>query len=164
MARQKRYTWAVYLWGKAKVLYKEEDGYVESEAYEWSATVMNMYPFCSQMIETVRIQLGEQKFAEAWNAGQAMSLEQVLGDPELQLISTASSSLEKIPVTYADGLTPREKDVLHLLAQGLSSVQIAGELVISVVTVNSHVRTIYSKLGVSSRSAATRYALEHHLV
>jgi DNA-binding NarL/FixJ family response regulator len=62
------------------------------------------------------------------------------------------------------GLTPREMDVLVLLAQGLTSAQIAHLLIIGVVTVNFHVRSIYSKLGVTSRSAATRYAMEHHLV
>ena len=61
-------------------------------------------------------------------------------------------------------LTAREMDVLRLLAQGLTSAQIAKQLVIGVVTVNFHVRSIYSKLGVTSRAAATRYALEHHLV
>ena len=66
--------------------------------------------------------------------------------------------------TYPDGLTAREVEVLRLLAQGLTSAQIAEQLMIGVVTVNFHVRSIYSKLGVSSRAAATRYALEHHLV
>jgi DNA-binding NarL/FixJ family response regulator len=51
-----------------------------------------------------------------------------------------------------------------LLAQGLTSAQIAEQLVIGLVTVNSHVRSIYSKLGVTSRAAATWYALEHHLL
>jgi DNA-binding CsgD family transcriptional regulator/tetratricopeptide (TPR) repeat protein len=62
------------------------------------------------------------------------------------------------------GLTKREAEVLCLLAQGLTSAQIAERLVIGVTTVNFHVRSIYSKLGVTSRSAATRYAVEHHLV
>jgi DNA-binding NarL/FixJ family response regulator len=61
-------------------------------------------------------------------------------------------------------LTAREGEVLRLLAHGLTSAQIAEQLVIGLVTVNSHVRSIYSKLGVTSRSAATRYALEHQLV
>ena len=55
-------------------------------------------------------------------------------------------------------------EVLHLLAQGLTSAQIAELLVIGLVTVNAHVRSIYSKLGVTSRAAATRYALEHQLL
>ncbi len=54
--------------------------------------------------------------------------------------------------------------MLRLLAQGLTSTQMAERLVIGVVTVNFHVRSIYSKLGVTSRAAATRYAIEHHLV
>jgi len=55
-------------------------------------------------------------------------------------------------------------EVLHLLAQGLTSAQMAEQLVIGVVTVNFPVRSLYSKLGVTSRAAATRSALEHHLV
>jgi DNA-binding NarL/FixJ family response regulator len=54
--------------------------------------------------------------------------------------------------------------VLLLLAQGLTSAQIAEHLTLSVLTVNTHVRSIYSKLGVTSRSAATRWAMEQHLV
>jgi DNA-binding NarL/FixJ family response regulator len=61
-------------------------------------------------------------------------------------------------------LTPRELDVLHLLSQGLTGPQIAEQLVISLVTVKFHVRSIYGKLGVTSRAAATRYALEQRLV
>jgi DNA-binding NarL/FixJ family response regulator len=63
-----------------------------------------------------------------------------------------------------NGLTARELEVLRLLAQGLTSAQIAERLTLSLLTVNTHVRSIYSKLGVTSRSAATRYAMEHHLV
>jgi DNA-binding NarL/FixJ family response regulator len=55
-------------------------------------------------------------------------------------------------------------EVLRLLAHGLTSTQIAEQLVIGVTTVNFHVRSIYSKLGVTSRAAATRYALEQHLL
>jgi DNA-binding NarL/FixJ family response regulator len=60
-------------------------------------------------------------------------------------------------------LTARELEVLRLLAKGLSNTQIAEELVVSLLTVKAHLRSVYSKLGVTSRSAATRYALEHHL-
>jgi len=42
--------------------------------------------------------------------------------------------------------------------------QVAEQLVISPRTVNTHITAIYGKIGVSSRSAATRYAMEHHLV
>jgi DNA-binding NarL/FixJ family response regulator len=48
------------------------------------------------------------------------------------------------------------------MARGWSNAQIAEQLVISPRTVNSHLTTIYRKIQVTSRSAATRYALEHH--
>jgi DNA-binding NarL/FixJ family response regulator len=51
-----------------------------------------------------------------------------------------------------------------LLAQGLTDVQIADYLVISPRTVNHHTTSLYNKLGVSSRAAATHYAIEHHLL
>jgi DNA-binding NarL/FixJ family response regulator len=54
-------------------------------------------------------------------------------------------------------------EVLYLLAGGLTDIQIAEKLVLSPRTVHAHISSIYSKLGVTSRSAATRYAMEHHL-
>jgi DNA-binding CsgD family transcriptional regulator len=60
-------------------------------------------------------------------------------------------------------LTPREVEVLRLLANGLTNVQIAIRLVVSPLTVSTHMRSIYNKIGVNSRSAATRYAIEHQL-
>jgi DNA-binding NarL/FixJ family response regulator len=60
-------------------------------------------------------------------------------------------------------LTAREVEVLRLVAAGLTDAHIAQQLVISPRTVNVHLTSIYSKLSVSSRVAATRYAIEHHL-
>ncbi len=76
------------------------------------------------------------------------------------------SSVPHIPKapTYPAGLTAREVEVLRLVAQGLTDAQIAEQLVISPRTVNWHLTSIYSKIGVSSRGAATRYAIEHHVV
>jgi DNA-binding NarL/FixJ family response regulator len=63
-----------------------------------------------------------------------------------------------------DGLTEREVEVLVLLARGKTNRVIAHELFISEKTVASHVSHIFTKLGVTSRSAATAYAYDHHLV
>jgi DNA-binding NarL/FixJ family response regulator len=49
------------------------------------------------------------------------------------------------------------------LARGLTNPQIAEQLVVSVPTVTTHVASIFNKLDVTSRSAATRYAIEHNL-
>ena len=86
--------------------------------------------------------------------------------PEVGSISGGSSSAPstKIPIQYPDGLTTREVEILRLVAQGMTNEQVAQQLVISPRTVNSHLTSIYSKIGVSSRSAATRYANEQHLV
>jgi DNA-binding CsgD family transcriptional regulator len=61
-------------------------------------------------------------------------------------------------------LTRREQEVLGLLTMGLTNAQIAERLVVSLSTVNTHVRSIYIKLKVTSRSAATRSAIEHRLI
>ena len=61
-------------------------------------------------------------------------------------------------------LTVRELDVLRLVATGLTDAQIAEQLVISPRTVSWHLSSIYGKIEVSSRAAATRFALEHGLL
>lgn len=60
-------------------------------------------------------------------------------------------------------LTPRQAEVLRLLSRGWTDAQIADELFLSRRTVHAHLREIFRKLGVSHRSAATRYAIEHGL-
>ncbi len=72
---------------------------------------------------------------------------------------------QKTPASeYPAGLTAREVEVLKLVARGLTNAQIAQELFLSPRTVNAHLNSIYHKLGVSSRTAATRLALEHGLL
>ncbi|HEU0027914.1 MAG TPA: LuxR C-terminal-related transcriptional regulator [Ktedonobacterales bacterium] len=61
------------------------------------------------------------------------------------------------------GLTRREVEVLRLVAKGLTNAQVAQALVITPRTVNAHLTAIYAKIGVTSRSGAIRYALEHQL-
>ena len=63
----------------------------------------------------------------------------------------------------AGGLTPREVEVLRLVATGKTNRVIAGDLFLSEKTVARHVSNIFTKLGVSSRSAATAYAYQHEL-
>ena len=73
--------------------------------------------------------------------------------------------LRREPVTRsAAGLTPRELEVLRLVAAGLTNRVIAERLRISEKTVARHVSNIFLKLGLSSRSAATAYAYRHDLV
>lgn len=84
---------------------------------------------------------------------------------ELDLLGAAAlSATAQPPVPSPDGLTPREVEVLLLLARGKTNRMIAQELVISEKTVASHVSHIFTKLGVTSRSAATAYAYDNGLV
>jgi DNA-binding NarL/FixJ family response regulator len=64
----------------------------------------------------------------------------------------------------AGGLSPREEQVLRLVATGKTNRTIAEELFISEKTVARHVSNIFNKLGVSSRAAATAYAYQHSLI
>jgi DNA-binding NarL/FixJ family response regulator len=61
-------------------------------------------------------------------------------------------------------LTPRELDVLRLVAAGLSDAETAAQLFLSVRTVNAHLRSVYRKAGVRSRTAAARFADENGLL
>ena len=79
-------------------------------------------------------------------------------------MSGASSSHLAPEHRSSHGLTPRELDVLRLVASGRSNKQIAAELVISEHTVARHVQNIFAKLDVSSRTAAASFAFEHQLV
>ena len=63
-----------------------------------------------------------------------------------------------------EGLTPREIEVLRLLARGLSNREIAERLVISPKTVGNHIEHIYAKIGASTRATASLFALRHGLL
>jgi predicted ATPase/DNA-binding CsgD family transcriptional regulator len=74
--------------------------------------------------------------------------------------SGVAASLSPLP----DGLTTREVEVIRLVATGLTNAEVAEKLVLSIRTVNAHLRSIYNKLSISSRVAVTRYAIEQKLV
>ncbi|TME82472.1 MAG: response regulator transcription factor [Chloroflexi bacterium] len=61
-------------------------------------------------------------------------------------------------------LTPRQIEVLRLVARGMTNNEIAETLFLSRRTVHAHLRSIFHKLGVGHRSAATRYAVQHGLL
>ncbi len=77
--------------------------------------------------------------------------------------AASARGLLDAPGVLPAGLTPREAEVLRLVASGKTNRDIAVELVISEHTVSRHLQNMYAKLGVSSRSAATAFAFEHGL-
>jgi NarL family two-component system response regulator LiaR len=82
------------------------------------------------------------------------------------LAPTAAQSLVRAVATptVGDDLTNRERDVLTLLADGLSNSEIAERLVLATATVKFHVRNIRAKLGATSRTQTVVVALQHHLI
>jgi predicted ATPase/DNA-binding CsgD family transcriptional regulator len=106
---------------------------------------------CERSAVRARRALGDERFAAEWARGRAMGAAEILGLARPR------------PPGHPAGLTRREVEVLRLVAAGLTDAQVAERLVLSVRTVHSHVRSIYRKLGVSSRTAATGYALRQGL-
>jgi DNA-binding CsgD family transcriptional regulator len=152
VAAQHRLAWAAQLWGVAEAI-RDAGGLaippVEVADYERS-------------VSTARVHLGEKTFAAAWAQGRSMTPQQALAAQGQKPTPSPTATVAPSP-TYPAGLTAREVEVLSLLAAGLTDVQIADKLVLSPRTVHTHISSIYNKLGVTSRSVATRYAIEHHL-
>jgi non-specific serine/threonine protein kinase len=68
-----------------------------------------------------------------------------------EIVGLATSDADRLPPATRGRLTKREREVAALAGEGLTSAQIAGRLVISSRTVNTHIASIYAKLGISSR-------------
>ena len=81
--------------------------------------------------------------------------------PELARVEQLA---RRLPARAVGGLTAREVEVLRLVAAGRTNRAIADELILSEKTVARHVSNIFTKLGLSSRAAATAYAYEHDLL
>ena len=90
--------------------------------------------------------------------------ESLLGSTIAQKVLRQFSALPGKPTPLADDLTPREMEVLKLIAAGLSNKDIAEGLVLSEKTVKNHINNIFSKLHVYDRSQAMLYAIRHGLV
>jgi len=104
--------------------------------------------------------LGDEE-AAAMELDAARSVFAQLGAaPELARLET----LDGREASKGHGLTARELQVLRLLAAGKTNHAIATNLVLAEKTVDRHVSNIYTKLGVSSRAAATAYAYQHRLL
>jgi len=110
--------------------------------------------------------LGEEIFAREFAAGERLTLDAALA-LALAITQPAPDRHETLPAAeqggYPHDLTQREAEVLRLVAAGLSKPQMAQHLVLSTRTVEAHLRSIFSKLAVTTRTAAARFALEHGL-
>jgi predicted ATPase/DNA-binding CsgD family transcriptional regulator len=110
--------------------------------------------------------LGQAAFEAAKEEGRAMSYGRAV-EYALEGPTTPDGYVPATVPSSAHGpaadLTPREVEVLRLVAEGITNAQVAKELYLSPRTIETHLASIYHKLGVNSRAAATRLALEHGL-
>jgi predicted ATPase/DNA-binding NarL/FixJ family response regulator len=106
-------------------------------------------------LTSARERLSDEAFADAWAAGSVVAPEKAIAEYR--------SAAAKSPPSYPAGLTAREVEVLQLVATGLTDAQVAEDLVVSLRTVHSHLHSIYRKLGVRSRTAAARFAIERNI-
>jgi predicted ATPase/DNA-binding CsgD family transcriptional regulator len=113
---------------------------------------------------TARSLLGEGSWEATLAQGRAMSMDEAieyaLSTGEPSAIGPEQRSTSELPA----GLTSREVEVLALVATGITNAQVAERLFLSPRTVQRHLNSVYHKIGVGSRTAATRFALEHGLL
>jgi len=154
--RQGLSVWAARVYGLAEKLAKtSESPRMGGELFD------SLRKQTEAMRAKVRARLGEVAFAQACAEGRTMIIEDLLAIPQPSPPAATSQAPASVPY---DPLTARELDVLRLLAEDLSNLEIAERLVVSRRTVDAHLRSIYEKLGVRSRDAALRVAREHGLL
>jgi DNA-binding NarL/FixJ family response regulator len=110
--------------------------------------------------------LGDEGYQNAWTGGKALSLEEALAEatafePSAGAVQQGEDKREAPEA--AAGLSPRELDVLRLMADGLTNQEIADTLFISSRTVANHAANILGKLGLSTRTGVVAYAIRQGL-
>jgi non-specific serine/threonine protein kinase len=118
--------------------------------------------------DTFRAALTPESFQREWTAGWAMTRDDALADADAvfakeQAATDPADTQPAAGVAVAAGLTPRETEVLRLIAQDWSNQQIADALFLSRRTVHKHVENILAKLGTDSRAGAAVWAVRHGL-
>jgi predicted ATPase/DNA-binding CsgD family transcriptional regulator len=104
----------------------------------------------------VRNTLGQQKFDIAWGEGTALSTDEAIG------YAQRGRGQRKRPGSGWEALTPTERDVVRLVSKGLANSEIASRLFVSPRTVQTHLRSVYAKLGLTSRVALVQEAARHN--
>ena len=132
-------------------------------------------PPSERAVQEPYLAAARSRLEETWEAalaeGRAMELEEAveyaLSEEEPSLITSSAAPTEQLSAPVSEhpaGLTPREVEVLGLVATGMTNVEVAQRLFLSPRTIQRHLNSIYHKIGVSSRAAATRFALENGLL
>jgi predicted ATPase/DNA-binding CsgD family transcriptional regulator len=154
---QEQPAWAARLWGAAQVFLQGRS----------TSLPQILHIRDEQAQSAARTSLGEKMFAAAWEEGQRMTPQQALAAREPVSLTGQVVAEPVVPaakIRFSNQLTRRETEVLRLVSEGLTDAQVAQKLVLSPGTVSWYVRSICGKLGVSSRTAATRAAIDQNLL
>ncbi len=121
-------------------------------------------PELADLGERLTSQLGDAKSKQLSAAGALLDLNDAASYAREQIELARRALIRQPHQASPAGLTRREVDVLRLIAEGRATREIAAQLFISSKTADNHIQHIYTKLAVSNRAAATRWAIEHELV
>jgi DNA-binding CsgD family transcriptional regulator len=119
---------------------------------------------------TMREVLGDERFAAERQIGRRMTMDEVVAEalaiePTVVLPGApAPTTRSQAAPSFPDGLSAREVDVLRLMANGRTTVEIGKQLVIQPRTVETHITHVYQKTGCRNRAEATQYAQRHGLI
>jgi DNA-binding CsgD family transcriptional regulator len=107
------------------------------------------------VITSLRNAMTDSEFEAAWAEGAALTVDEAIA------YAQRGRGERKRPSTGWDSLTPTELDVVRLVAEGIPNKDIATRLFISPRTVQSHLRHVYNKLGLTSRVQLAQEATRH---
>jgi predicted ATPase/DNA-binding CsgD family transcriptional regulator len=142
-----------------------EEKVIGKHSIYWDAMVI---PVC----EKLSAEMGKANFEREFSTGKDMDAEGIKAlAEEVTRYTGAATNSEPLAKghrhssepLYPLGLTAREVEVLRLVASGLTNAQAAERLSVTPRTINSHLTSVYGKIGVTSRSGAVRFAVDHDL-
>lgn len=113
--------------------------------------------------ERIERRLGAERAAALRLVGEKLDLNEAVAWTQEELASVHRERRTQAGDERPAGLSPREIEVLRLVAAGRTTGDIATKLFISAKTADHHIQHIYTKIGASNRAAATRWALEHRI-
>jgi DNA-binding NarL/FixJ family response regulator len=148
---------------------------LREQAPQVKVIVLTTYADDRSVLDALRAGARGYLTKDAGAAEIRQAIEQVQGDqaaidPAVQrhlvdaIAGSAAPAAPLQPARLPDGLTPREAEVLSLIAAGLSNTEIAGRLVVSEATVKSHINHLLTKISARDRAQAVSYAYARGLV
>ena len=125
---------------------------------------MEKWPLLDRLQADLELTLGSEAYSAAWERGKHLNLDSVIVELKAQLFTEGTSASEQTNRALPDPLSPRELEVLTLIADGLTNREIAARLFVGVSTVKKHIQHIYAKLDTRNRTGTIVRARELDLI